>query len=91
MIKRLYLAITAFLVGPGCALLGEKPVEYIPYEVKVPIAIPCAVDPGPEPDWATKGLRKADTLDDKVKSILAEREQHLGYEERLKAATDGCR
>lgn len=80
-----------FLLLTGCALFDSKPVEYVPYEVKVPIAVPCAAEIPPAPEWATDTLRKADTLDDKAKALLAEREQRLGYEEKLKAATDGCR
>lgn len=87
----LVLVIAAFVVGPGCALFKPAPVEYVPYEVPVPIPVPCAADPGPAPRWATDDLKKADTLDNKEKALLAEREQRMGYEEKLKAATDGCR
>jgi len=92
----------AKLTRPGCALLlaltlagcadwGRKEVEYVPFEVKVPVPVPCAAEIPPEPTWATGTLRKADTLDDKAKALLAEREQRIGYEAKLKAATDGCR
>lgn len=86
----IWLATAAAL--SSCALFGTKaPVEYVPYEVKVPIPVPCAAEVPPEPEWATKPLRKADTLDEKAKALLAEREQRMGYEAKLKAATDGCR
>jgi hypothetical protein len=87
---RAYLVVTIFLVGPGCTLLEPK-LEYVPYEVKVPIAVPCAAPLPPAPAWETSKLRKADSLDDKAKALLVEREQRIGYEDKLKAATDGCR
>lgn len=88
--KRAYLAITALLVGPGCAMF-ERKVEYVPYETRVPIPVPCAAALPAEPAWSTRELRRADTLDAKVAGVLSELEQRKGYEEKLKAATDGCR
>lgn len=90
------------LTRPGCALLlaltlagcadwGRKEVEYVPYQVKVPVPVPCTAEVPPEPEWETRRLRRADSLDDKAKALLAEREQRIGYEAKLKAATDGCR
>lgn len=75
----------------GCALFKPAPVEYVPYETRVPIPVPCAAEIPPELAWATNGLKKADTLDDKAKALLGEREQRIAYEAKLKAATDGCR
>lgn len=80
----------ACLVLAGCGLFEPK-VEYVPYETRVPIPVPCAAALPPEPDWATQVLRKADSLDEKAKQLLAEREQRKGYEAKLIAATDGCR
>lgn len=82
--------MTLAAVVASCAM-KEPPVEYVPYEVRVPVPVPCAAEVPPEPEWATKTLKKADTLDEKAKQLLAEREQRQGYEAKLKAATDGCR
>lgn len=85
-------ALLLALTLAGCASWGKKDVEYVPYEVQVPVEVGCVADLPPEPaPWATEALRKADSLDDKVKALLAEREQRIGFEKKLKAATDGCR
>ncbi|MEL7941016.1 MULTISPECIES: hypothetical protein [Pseudomonas] len=59
--------------------------------VEVPIAVPCRAPMVAEPVWATTGLAKADGLQAKVRALLAERQQHLGYEARLRAALQACR
>lgn len=86
---RLPLLAVAVAVA-GCAAF-ERKVEYVPFEVRVPVAVPCSVDPGPAPAWETEKLTKADTLDAKAQALLAERQQRMAYEARLKAAADGCR
>lgn len=83
-------AMLAALALGGCSLLEPK-VVYEPYEVKVAVEVPCAAALPAEPAWATKALKKDNTGDDKAKALLAERKQREGYEEKLKAAVDGCR
>lgn len=87
---RLFGGAIALLLLTGCPML-ERKVVYQPYEVKVAVEVPCASTLPAEPKWETKNLTKADSGDNKVKALLAERKQHEGYEEKLKAATDGCR
>jgi hypothetical protein len=84
----LALALASSLAGCGAF---DRKVEYVPYETKVPVAVPCAAQVPAEPAWATSTLRKVDTLDDKAKALLGELEQRKGYEEKLKATTAGCR
>lgn len=85
-------AALAALALVGCA--GTK-VVYQPYEVRVPVAVPCAA-PAPEaPDWATRGMPHVDpktgtNLDIAVDKLVAEREQRRGYEDKLRAAVKGC-
>ncbi len=43
------------------------------------------------PAWATNGLRKADDLETKVRALLAERLQRIGYEGLLEAVMGACR
>lgn len=38
------------------------------------------------PAWAAAGLRKTDSLEVKVRALLAERRQRIGYERLLVAA-----
>lgn len=85
----------ALLLLVSCAAFEPK-VEWVPYQVKVPIAVPCSATVPPEPDWATKAMPHVDPatgegLDVAVDKLVIEREQRMGYEEKLKAATDGCR
>lgn len=84
------LRLLLCLCVAGCAWPGSK-IEYVPFEVQVPIAVPCAAELPTEPAWETARLKKADTLDDKARALLAERQQRAAYEAKLRAATDGCR
>lgn len=85
---RILLAFALALLA-GCATAPA--VQYVPYEVKVPVEVPCTAQPVAKPPWATEKLRKADTGDAKVKALLAEREERKGYEEKLEKSTEGCR
>lgn len=89
--RLILIALLAPLVM-GMGSCGTK-VEYVPFEVRVPVAVPCAAQIPAEPDWAAKGLphATAENIDKHVDALLAERHQRKGYEEKLKAATDGCR
>ncbi|HCF6445653.1 hypothetical protein N1F02_03610 [Pseudomonas aeruginosa] len=72
----------------GCA--GRQEAEPRTVRVEVPVAVPCRV-PGVEvPVWATAGLRKGDDLQTKVRALLAERRQRIGYEAQLLAANQAC-
>ncbi|MCY0285310.1 hypothetical protein OVT28_02285 [Pseudomonas aeruginosa] len=42
------------------------------------------------PVWAAAGLKKSDDLQTKVRALLAERWQRIGYEAQLQAANRGC-
>lgn len=88
-------AILAALALAACSLF-ERKVEYVPVNVKVPIEVPCSADPGPEPQWATKDMPHVDpatgeNIDVAVKKQAVEIEQRKGYEQKLKAANEGCR
>jgi hypothetical protein len=84
-------ALLGALLVTGCSLFQPKATEYVPYQVKVPVEVPCAADLPPKPAWATDALHKADSGDDKVKALLVERTQRAGYEDQLEKATEGCR
>lgn len=94
----LMLALFAVLVVllPGCALFKSAPIEYVPYETKVPIPVPCVAAIPPEPDWAAKNMPHVDPktgegIDVATDKLTAERKQRIAYEKKLIAATDGCR
>lgn len=74
----------------GCA--GHSPAEPVPriVRVDVPVIVPCRTKAVAVPPWAAAGLRKSDTLEVKVRALLAERRQRIGYERELLAANEAC-
>nr|WP_218034923.1 hypothetical protein [Pseudomonas aeruginosa] len=72
----------------GCA--GRQDAEPRTVRVEVPVAVPCRVPAVEVPAWATAGLRKDDDLQTKVRALLAERRQRIGYEAQLLAANRAC-
>ncbi|MGG2535122.1 hypothetical protein ACQYZM_28220 [Pseudomonas aeruginosa] len=72
----------------GCA--GQVEPEPRTVRVEVPVAVPCRVPAVEVPVWATVGLRKGDDLQAKVRALLAERRQRMGYEKKLEAALHAC-
>lgn len=75
------LAACAGKVGPQ--------VQYV--RVEVPVQVPCRAPDVSVPPWAAAGLRKTDSLEVKVRALLAERRQRIGYEKQLVAAVGACR
>ena len=78
---RLLLVGVVFLLA-GCA--GQEP-EIRTVRVEVPVQVPCKVPVIAAPAFAAAGLKKADSLEVKVRALLAERRQHIGYEKELGA------
>lgn len=74
----------------GCA--GQPVAEPEPrvVRVEVPVQVPCRVKAPAVPAWAAEGLRKEDSLEVKVRALLAERRQRIGYERELAASVDAC-
>ncbi|MDF4206814.1 MULTISPECIES: hypothetical protein [Pseudomonas] len=80
--------ICAFaLVLTGCA--AREP-EVRTVRVEVPVQVPCRAPVVPVPAWATGSLKKTDSLELKVRALLAERRQRVGYERVLVAAVEAC-
>ncbi|MFV3287047.1 hypothetical protein ACNFCI_23860 [Pseudomonas sp. NY15356] len=73
----------------GCSGKVEPQIEYV--RVEVPVQVPCRAPEVAVPPWAAAGLRKTDSLEVKVRALLAERRQRIGYERLLEAAVDACR
>lgn len=82
-----------FLVGllllAGCAGYTEPEIRTV--RVEVPVLVPCRASEVAVPPWAASGLRKTDSLEVKVRALLAERRQRIGYERQLVAAVEACR
>ena len=73
----------------GCAGKIEPQVQYV--RVEVPVQVPCRAPEVAVPPWAADSLRKTDSLEVKVRALLAERRQRIGYERQLEAAVTACR
>ncbi|HGN1512489.1 hypothetical protein ACQCLI_22310 [Pseudomonas nitroreducens] len=65
---------------------GQAESELRTVRVKVPVAVPCRAPAVEEPISATASLQKGDSLQTKVRALLAELEQRTGYEVQLRAA-----
>ncbi|MCD9572226.1 MULTISPECIES: hypothetical protein [Pseudomonas] len=83
--KWLLLGIVVALAG--CA--AREP-EVRTVRVEVPVQVPCRAPMVPVPAWATNSLKKTDSLELKVRALLAERRQRIGYERVLVAAVAAC-
>lgn len=73
----------------ACAGKVETQIQYV--RVEVPVQVPCRAPEVAVPSWAAAGLRKTDSLEVKVRALLAERRQRIGYEKQLAAAVGACR
>lgn len=73
----------------GCAGHTESQVQYV--RVEVPVQVPCRAPVVELPPWATAGLQKADSLEVKVRALLAERRQRIGLLKQMEAAIESCR
>lgn len=73
----------------GCT--GRVEPEPRTVRVEVPVAVPCRPPAVEAPAWATASLQKGDSLQTKVRALLAELEQRKGYEVQLVAAAQACR
>lgn len=73
----------------GCAGRVEPELRIV--RAEVPVAVPCRTELVAVPPWAADGLRKTDSLEVKVRALLAERRQARGYIRELVAANEACR
>lgn len=81
--------LVVLLALAGCA--GQAEPEPRAVRVEVPVLVPCRVPVVDVPAWATAFLQKSDSLQIKVRALLAELEQRKGYELQLIAAVKACR
>lgn len=82
------LVIIGLLIT-GCAGKVEPDVRTV--RVEVPVQVPCRAPEVAVPPWAAAGLKRDDSLEVKVRALLAERRQRIGYERQLEAAISSCR
>ncbi|ANC05552.1 lipoprotein [Pseudomonas putida] len=81
--------LAGFLLLTGCAAQIEPEMRTV--RVEVPVQVPCRAPEVAVPLWAAAGLRKSDSLEVKVRALLAERRQRIGYERLLEASVSSCR
>jgi hypothetical protein len=89
------LIAAVILIGLAGALAGcvTKPEpRIVTREVQIPIAVKCGVDPGPDPQWVdtAAALKAAADVFERVKLLLAGRDQRDGRLAEVKAANAGC-
>ncbi|PYB75895.1 hypothetical protein [Pseudomonas soli] len=81
--------LLAGLLLAGCAAQAPPQDRYV--RVEVPVQVPCWAPEVAVPPWVAADLRKSDSLEVKVRVLLAERRQRIGYEKQLEAALNACR
>lgn len=86
MRAQLFVALLA-LALVGCA--GQPP-QVRTVRVEVPVLVPCRTKSVAVPAFATESLKKTDSLEVKVRALLAERHQRIAYETQLLAAVKAC-
>ncbi|UVM08877.1 hypothetical protein [Pseudomonas protegens] len=83
-----WLLVGAVVLMAGCA--AREP-EVRTVRVEVPVVVPCKTQEVAVPPWAAASLKKSDPLELKVRGLLAERRQRIGYERELVAAVGACK
>ena len=80
------------LIGLVAVLAGccTREPEVRTVRVEVPVLVPCKTKAVAVPPWAAAGLQKSDSLEVKVRALLAERRQRIGYERELAAGIKAC-
>lgn len=87
--KRALLVVMFALAGCAGQPFAEPEPRVV--RVEVPVQVPCRVKEVAVPPWAAAGLKRGDSLEVKVRALLAERRQRIGYERELVAASEACR
>lgn len=85
------ILLCALVALAGCAAKPVEQPEPRIIRVEVPIEVPCQTKEVSVPPWAAAGLKAGDSLEVKVRALLAERRQRIGYERELLATNEACR
>ena len=85
---RILSSIALVIALTGCETV-KVVTEY--KEVKVPIAVPCAVDVPNRPEFFFVQLKDEEDIFVKVKALLADRKLYEGYTNELLKLLDLCR
>lgn len=82
------VGLVVALAGCGAQRVAEPEPRVV--RIEVPVQVPCQVKAPAVPAWAADGLRRDDSLEVKVRALLAERRQAKGYIKELQAAVTSC-
>lgn len=88
MIRALLLILPFALAG--CAGMTPPSPEVRTVEVKIPVPVPCMVQPVNKPAFAVDALPLGSTVPAQMRALRAERKQRIGYEAELEAALQHC-
>lgn len=83
-----WLLMGFVVVLAGCGTRGS---EVSVVRVDVPLLVPCKTQEVTVPPWAASRLKKSDSLEVKVRALLAERRQRIGYERQMVSTNSACR
>lgn len=83
-----YLLLASLI--SGCATTQET-IRYVTQEVKIPVPIKCQTPVPDKPDFNFPKMNEGSDIFEKVKSLLADRNLHLGYEDQLLTALQSCK
>jgi len=86
-----FILLCALSALAGCAATPPAEPEPRVVRIEMPIEVPCQTKEIAVPPWAAAGLKAGDSLEVKVRALLAERRQRIGYERELLAANEACR
>ncbi|HKT54700.1 MAG TPA: hypothetical protein VJP88_09630 [Caulobacteraceae bacterium] len=86
------LALACSFLGACASALQGPPTAGVQIS-EIPIAEPCAADPGPRPEFpdTSAAITAAPDIFERAKLYASGRQMRLDWEARLEAAVAGCR
>jgi hypothetical protein len=85
--------LSLLLVIPllSACVTTKEVIKYETLEVKVPVPIKCLAEIPEKPDFNFPKIKEESDIFEKVKSLLADRNLHLGYQDQLLTALQSCK
>jgi len=86
---RYFIIAIMVAILAGCATPAPV-IDVKTQKVEVPVEVPCKVTVPPAPDYNFNKSKPTDSVFDKTKALLADRDLSLGYQAQLLAALNSC-